>query len=164
LWTGYPIVKNESLRVHSPTPCLVVLHLLHLLIGFLRLQFKSKEELCAVLLLRIGNRLEVDYPSKLFDDPLRNNKSEPYSILIVLLCALNESKELEYLVLVLPWNADSSILDYHFQILSFLLVDNLHSNGHTAFPGELQRIRLEVEQHLHDSLLICVEYWIEFIE
>ena len=106
------------------------------------------------------HRLEADLASELLDNFLRDNEAEPDSILVVLGCALDEPEQLEQLVLVLVRDADSSVIYRYLQILAASLrfrLQDLRRHNDASTLGELESIRLQIQQHLHDPLLVRVE-------
>jgi len=101
-------------------------------------------------------RVEPHGPSKLFDQLLRDNQAESDPVCVHLVGILHEPEQLEQLVVVLFLNADPRVLDLHLQQFgSIFLRQDIHTNGDPSFFGELESIALDVEQDLHNPLLVA---------
>ena len=63
-----------------------------------------------MVFFRVRDRTEVYNSTKFVHYPLRYHETEANTILVILLSTLDEPKELEQLVLVLPRDPNASIL------------------------------------------------------
>ena len=91
---------------------------------------------------------------------LWNDETKPDSFGVHLLRVLHKSEKLEKLLLIFLGNTDSCVLHWDFNELFVQFVENdLNSYDNGSLLGELEGVRLEAKEHLHDSLLVRVDYW-----
>ena len=105
--TGRLPLEHHALRVQS---VLLKGHLLRIQLVHVALpgvQLEREEEVRTVVRVWSRSRVEVDCPSELLHDLLRNHEAESDSIRVELLGALDEPEELEQFVLVLVRDPDA---------------------------------------------------------
>lgn len=70
---------------------------------------------------------------------------------------MKESEELEEFVLILYWDANTSICDGYLKVgISHLRLNDFDAGIYLAFLSELDGIWLDAQQHLHNSIFIAV--------
>ena len=97
------------------------------------LQFKGKWESWADTVVRY----ERHFAEEFSDDLLRDDKAKTNSVFVQLLSVFHESKQLKELFLFLYRNSYASIFDMYFEILNFLLLNNLNNNNNASTGSEL---------------------------
>ena len=93
---------------------------------------------------------ELNAALELLDNFLRDDESKTYATCVHVSGVADEAKELEKLDLVLFFDADASVHDFHKK----KAINDVHPDLNAALLRELNSIRLQVEQHLHDPLFV----------
>jgi len=91
------------------------------------------------------------------DQQFRDHKSQTYSVRVFVTGLSYEPKELEELLLVCFAYPRTSVLYLYLQEL-IVFYRNCDFDG--ALSRKLDCIRLQIDQYLHDSLLIMIDNWI----
>jgi hypothetical protein len=68
---------------------------------------------------------------------------------------LNHSKELEQILLILLWNSYTIVFHTYLQELLVIILNNINCDLNLSILGKFQGIRLQTEEYLHNSLLVC---------
>ena len=71
-----------------------------------------------------------------------------------------ESKQLEQPLLIIIAYSDATILYRYFYETCLILSSHFDQYPDITNLGKLECIRLEPKQHLHESLLVCLDVWV----
>jgi len=133
-------------------------------------KLNRKPENASVAKFRHGHGRKVHFSAKLLSDLLRDNQAESNAVAVVARCALDKAEEFEQFILVRVWNPYTSINDGYLEELPWLLayragvlLDYFSFDSHAPRLGKFEGVGLQVQNHLHDALLVGVDEWTELL-